>query len=84
MIGYFFFNHILIYLEEIHQIDTVVYRQFIVVVYLVFFMGVVYRLDRHIKERLQDALLLQKERQLQDMERYSQHREASAMTMPIF
>lgn len=51
MIGYFFFNHILIYLEEIHQIDTVVYRQFIVVVYLVFFMGVVYRLDRHIKER---------------------------------
>lgn len=73
MIGYFFLNHILIYLEQIYQIDTVVYRQFIVVVYLVFFMGVVYRLDRHIKERLQDALLLQKERQLQDLERYSQH-----------
>ena len=57
--------------EQVIQSKTV--RHFILVFYLLFFMGIVKKLDTYLKEKLQEKLNQEQALRYRDMERYSRH-----------
>lgn len=73
MSGYYVVLQIFTYLEFEMNMNTLVYRELIVILYLIIFMGIINQLDRHLKDRLQEKLNFQQELQLINMENYSTH-----------
>lgn len=73
MVVYYATIQLLTYLEYERQIDTLPYRELVVLVYFVLFMGIVNRLDRHLRDRLQETLNFRQKLQLEGMEKYSRH-----------
>ena len=73
MVVYYLIMQLLIYLEYEHSIKTIAYRQLILVVYLIIFMGIMKQLDTHLREKLQQKLDFQKQLQLNEMGNYSNH-----------
>lgn len=71
MIVYYLLISILTYLEYEKGIATIAYRQLILVVYLVFFMGIIKQLDFHLRKKLQEELNFQQDLQLRNLEMYS-------------
>ena len=71
MIVYYLLISILTYLEYEKGIATIEYRQLILVVYLVFFMGIIKQLDFHLRKKLQEELNFQQDLQLRNLEMYS-------------
>ena len=57
--------------EQVIQSKTV--RHFILVFYLLFFMGIVKKLDTYLKDKLHERLDQEKALRYRDMERYSRH-----------
>ena len=57
--------------EQVIQSKTV--RHLILVFYLLFFMGIVKKLDTYLKEKLQEKLNQEQALRYRDMERYSRH-----------
>ena len=57
--------------EQVIQSKTV--RHLILVFYLLFFMGIVKKLDTYLKEKLQEKLNQEQTLRYRDMERYSRH-----------
>ncbi|MBZ2104046.1 ATP-binding protein [Streptococcus mitis] len=57
--------------EQVIQSKTV--RHFILVFYLLFFMGIVKKLDTYLKDKLHERLDKEKALRYRDMERYSRH-----------
>lgn len=73
MVGYYVLIETFSYIEFEQQVDTLDYRKLLVIIYLILFMGVLNRLDKHLRERIQEKLDFQQELQLRDMEDYSRH-----------
>lgn len=71
MVGYYGFIETFSYLEYEKQVDTLEYRKLLVIIYLILFMGVLNRLDKHLRERIQEKLDFQRNLQLQGLEDYS-------------
>ncbi|MGZ7153792.1 ATP-binding protein, partial [Streptococcus pyogenes] len=71
--GYYVLIETFSYIEFEQQVDTLDYRKLLVIIYLILFMGVLNRLDKHLRERIQEKLDFQQELQLRDMEDYSRH-----------
>ncbi|MGT2925662.1 sensor histidine kinase [Streptococcus cuniculipharyngis] len=70
---YYILMQILTYLEYEKGIITQIYRQFLLVIYLIIFMGIIKQLDAHLKNKLQEQLDFQRQLQLKNMEKYSSH-----------
>lgn len=73
MIVYHLIVQVLSYLENESNIQTLNFRESLVVLYLILFVSVANYLDRHLRERIQNDLMLQKDLQLKNMENYSHH-----------
>lgn len=71
MIVYYLLMPTLTYLEYEKGIATIAYRQVFLVVYLVFFMGIIKQLDLHLRKKLQEELDFQQALQLRNLEMYS-------------
>ncbi|HFI0247139.1 TPA: sensor histidine kinase [Streptococcus suis] len=71
MLAYYLLMQILTYLEHDIGLPTMAHRQFILVTYLVFFMGIIKQLDFHLRKKLQDQLDFQQDLQLKSLEDYS-------------
>lgn len=71
MAGYYFLMQTLTYLEYEIGLTTMAYRQFILVLYLVIFMGIIKQLDLHLRQKLQNQLDFQQALQLKSLEDYS-------------
>ncbi|MDB8660302.1 sensor histidine kinase [Streptococcus anginosus] len=73
MIIYHLIVQVLSYLENENNLQTLNFRESLVVLYLILFVSVANYLDRHLRERIQNDLMLQKDLQLKNMENYSHH-----------
>lgn len=73
MVIYYLLMQVLTYFEYEHAVLTQSYRQFILVIYLILFMGMIKQVDTHLREKLQAKLTFQQSLQLNDLERYSKH-----------
>lgn len=73
MVSYYLGIQLLTYLEFIQHVKTLAYREFMVILCLVLFMGIINRLDKHVKDTIQEKLNFQQSLQLRDMENYSNH-----------
>jgi len=73
MVSYYIIVQMLTYLEFEKKINTQSYREIMIILYLIIFMGMITSLDRHLKDRLQEKLNFQQELQLINMENYSTH-----------
>ena len=82
--AYYVVIQILTYLEFERQIDTLPYRELVVFIYFILFMGVVNRLDRYLRDRLQATLNFRQKLQLEGMEKYSRHIEELYMEVRGF
>ncbi|CAM3414508.1 ATP-binding protein [Streptococcus pluranimalium] len=71
MVAYYILMQTLTYLEHDIGLPTMAYRQFILVTYLVIFMGIIKQLDVHLRKKLQDQLDFQQDLQLKSLEDYS-------------
>lgn len=71
MAGYYLLMQTLTYLEYEIGLTTMAYRQFILVLYLVIFMGIIKQLDLHLRQKLQNQLDFQQALQLKSLEDYS-------------
>lgn len=71
MVVYYLLIQTLTYLEYDIGLPTMAYRQFILVTYLVIFMGIIKQLDFHLRQKLQDQLDFQQALQLKSLEDYS-------------
>ncbi|HEM3178159.1 TPA: GHKL domain-containing protein [Streptococcus suis] len=71
MFAYYLLMQTLTYLEYDIGLPTMAYRQFILVTYLVIFMGIIKQLDFHLRQKLQDQLDFQQDLQLKSLEDYS-------------
>ncbi|WP_159592800.1 sensor histidine kinase [Streptococcus halichoeri] len=73
MLTYYFLIQIISFIDYQLAIDTLFYRQIIVTIYFLLFLGILNFLDKKIREKLQKEIIFQKEMQLQNLENYSQH-----------
>ena len=71
--GYYLVMQSLSYFEYVQGIQSTTVRHFILVFYLLFFMGVIKKLDTYLKEKLQEKLNQEQTLRYRDMERYSRH-----------
>ncbi|HEM6190637.1 TPA: GHKL domain-containing protein [Streptococcus suis] len=71
MFAYYLLMQTLTYLEYDIGLPTMAYRQFILVIYLVIFMGVIKQLDLHLREKIQEQFDFQQALQLKNLEDYS-------------
>ena len=71
--AYYLVMQSLSYLEYQQGIQSRTVRHFILVFYLLFFMGVIKKLDTYLKEKLQGKLNREQVLRYRDMERYSRH-----------
>ncbi|MCD3441540.1 sensor histidine kinase [Streptococcus equi] len=71
MVSYYFLIQLLAYLEYELAVDTYAYRQCMMLGYWIIFMGTVARLDRSLRDTLQERLTFQRELQLANIESYS-------------
>lgn len=73
IMGYYLVMQSLSYFEYVQGIQSTTVRHFILVFYLLFFMGVIKKLDTYLKEKLQEKLNQEQTLRYRDMERYSRH-----------
>ena len=71
--AYYLVMQSLSYFEYVQGIQSTTVRHFILVFYLLFFMGVIKKLDTYLKEKLQGKLNREQVLRYRDMERYSRH-----------
>ena len=71
--AYYLVMQSLSYLEYEQGIQSTTVRHLILVFYLLFFMGVIKKLDTYLKEKLQEKLNQEQTLRYRDMERYSRH-----------
>lgn len=71
--AYYLVMESLTYFEYAHDIQSKTVRHLILVFYLLFFMGVIKKLDTYLKEKLQEKLNQEQTLRYRDMERYSLH-----------
>lgn len=71
--AYYLVMESLTYFEYAHDIQSKTVRHLILVFYLLFFMGIVKKLDTYLKEKLQEKLNQEQVLRYRDMERYSRH-----------
>ena len=71
--AYYLVMQSLSYFEYVQGIQSTTVRHFILVFYLLFFMGVIKKLDTYLKEKLQEKLDQEQTLRYRDMERYSRH-----------
>ena len=71
--AYYLVIQSLSYFEYEQGIQSTTVRHLILVFYLLFFMGVVKKLDTYLKEKLQEKLNQEQTLRYRDMERYSRH-----------
>lgn len=67
---------VMVLIQEILMLFFILYllkRANLVIIYLVFFLIITNQLNRHLRERIQNDLMLQKDLQLKNMENYSHH-----------
>ena len=70
---YYLVMETLSFFEYEQGIQSTTVRQLILVFYLLFFMGVIKKLDTYLKEKLQEKLNQEQALRYRDMERYSRH-----------
>ena len=71
--SYYLVMQSLSYLEYEQGIQSTTVRHFILVFYLLFFMGVIKKLDAYLKDKLHERLYQEQALRYRDMERYSRH-----------
>ena len=71
--AYYLVIQSLSYLEYEQGVQSTTVRHLILVFYLLFFMGVIKKLDTYLKEKLQEKLNQEQTLRYRDMERYSHH-----------
>lgn len=71
--AYFLVMQSLSYFEYVQGIQSTTVRHLILVFYLLFFMGVIKKLDTYLKDKLRERLDQEQALRYRDMERYSQH-----------
>ncbi|HEW0949737.1 TPA: sensor histidine kinase [Streptococcus pneumoniae] len=71
--AYFLVMESLSYFEYVYDIQSKTVRHLILVFYLLFFMGVIKKLDTYLKQKLQKKLNQEQTLRYRDMERYSRH-----------
>lgn len=71
--AYYLVMQSLSYFEYVQGIQSTTVRHLILVFYLLFFMGVIKKLDTYLKEKLQEKLNQEQVLRYRDMERYSRH-----------
>ena len=71
--AYFLVIESLSYFEYAYDIQSKTVRHLILVFYLLFFMGMIKKLDTYLKEKLQEKLNQEQTLRYRDMERYSRH-----------
>lgn len=71
--AYYLVMQSLSYFEYVQGIQSTTVRHFILVFYLLFFMGIIKKLDTYLKEKLQEKLNQDQTLRYRDMERYSRH-----------
>lgn len=72
MVIFYLLMPTLTYLEYDMGVPNMPYRQFILVVYLILFMGIIKQLDGQLRQKLQAQLQFQQDMQLTNLEQYSQ------------
>lgn len=70
---YFLVIESLSYFEYAYDIQSKTVRHLILVFYLLFFMGIIKKLDAYLKKKLQEKLNQEQDLRYKDMERYSLH-----------
>ena len=71
--AYYLVMQSLSYLEYEQGIQSRTVRHFILVFYLLFFMGIIKKLDTYLKDKLHERLNQEQALRYRDMERYSRH-----------
>lgn len=71
--AYYLVMQSLSYFEYVQGIQSTTVRHLILVFYLLFFMGVIKKLDTYLREKLQEKLDQEQTLRYRDMERYSRH-----------
>ena len=71
--AYFLVMESLSYFEYAYDIQSKTVRHLILVFYLLFFMGIIKKLDSYLKEKLHERLDQEQALRYRDMERYSRH-----------
>ena len=71
--AYYLVIQSLSYFEYVQGIQSTTVRHLILVFYLLFFMGIIKKLDTYLKEKLQEKLNQEQDLRYRDMERYSRH-----------
>ena len=71
--AYYLVIQSLSYFEYVQGIQSTTVRRLILVFYLLFFMGIIKKLDTYLKEKLQEKLNQEQTLRYRDMERYSRH-----------
>ena len=71
--GYYLVMQSLSFFEYEQGIQSTTVRHLILVFYLLFFMGIIKKLDTYLKEKLQEKLNQEQTMRYRDMERYSRH-----------
>lgn len=71
--AYFLVIESLSYFEYAYDIQSKTVRHLILVFHLLFFMGIIKKLDTYLKEKLQEKLNQEQALRYRDMERYSRH-----------
>ena len=71
--AYYLVMQSLSYFEYVQGIQSTTIRHLILVFYLLFFMGIIKKLDTDLKEKLQEKLNQEQVLRYRDMERYSRH-----------
>ena len=71
--AYYLVMQSLSYFEYVQGIQSTTVRHLILVFYLLFFMGIIKKLDTYLKEKLHERLDQEQALRYRDMERYSRH-----------
>ena len=71
--AYYLVMQSLSYFENVQGIQSTTVRHLILVFYLLFFMGIIKKLDSYLKEKLHERLDQEQALRYRDMERYSRH-----------
>ena len=71
--GYYLVMENLSYFEYAYNIQSKTVRHLILVFYLLFFMGIIKKLDTYLKDKLHERLDQEQALRYRDMERYSRH-----------
>ena len=71
--AYYLVMQSLSYFENVQGIQSTTVRHLILVFYLLFFMGIIKKLDTYLKDKLHEKLDQEQALRYRDMERYSRH-----------